>query len=119
MTAETLGKAGEADEAGGTGAPDADAGRRRRSPWLGFAMRRLAGLGAVLATLVTVTFLIVQLIPGDPARVLAGPDAGPEQIAEARERLGLGEPLVQRFAAYVGGLFRGDLGTSFTTGGSR
>ncbi|WP_219418390.1 ABC transporter permease [Pseudonocardia nigra] len=87
-----------------------------RSPWLRFAARRLGGVVAVMVVLVVATFLIIQLIPGDPARTVAGPDATPEQVAETRARLGLDLPLFEQFARYVGGLLRGDLGTSFQTG---
>ncbi|MFD3652163.1 ABC transporter permease [Streptomyces sp. NPDC058620] len=84
-------------------------------PWGVFLMRRLGGLVAVAATLVVVTFLIVQLIPGDPARVLAGADASPGDIERLRGQLGLDQPLLTRFVDYAGGLFHGDLGLSFQT----
>ncbi|WP_307216806.1 ABC transporter permease [Microbacterium sp. SORGH_AS_0888] len=87
-----------------------------RSPWFRFAARRLAGLAATLATLVVVSFLIVQLIPGDPAVALAGSDATTAEIEQLRARLGLDLPLWQQFGGYVGGLLTGDLGTSFRYG---
>lgn len=87
--------------------------RAARSPWLTFAAHRAVGLLIVIATLVVVTFLIVQLIPGDPARVVAGPDATPAQVEAARTQLGLDLPLITQFVNYASGLVRGDLGTSF------
>jgi peptide/nickel transport system permease protein len=84
-------------------------------PWGTFLLRRLAGLVAVATTLVVVTFLIVQLIPGDPARVLAGADASSADIERLRGQLGLDQPLSARFADYAGGLLHGDLGLSFQT----
>ncbi|MFD3534147.1 ABC transporter permease [Streptomyces sp. NPDC058664] len=104
--------------AAGKGAgPQRSAPRRGLAPgpWGTFLLRRLAGLVAVAATLVVVTFLIVQLIPGDPARVLAGADASPADIERLRGRLGLDQTLSTRFADYAGGLLHGDLGLSFQT----
>ncbi|GIH79857.1 peptide ABC transporter permease [Planobispora longispora] len=98
-----------------TGAPEGTAVRGGGHPWAGFLLRRLGGLLAVLVTLVVVTFLIVQLIPGDPARALAGPDATPQQIEQLRHEIGLDRPLPEQFASYAGGLLGGDLGVSFQT----
>nr|WP_240929399.1 ABC transporter permease [Streptomyces coryli] len=78
-------------------------------------LRRAIGLVGVLVTLVVVTFLMIQLIPGDPARRVAGSDATPARIAEVRSELGLDQPLFVQFGDYVSGLLRGDLGTSFAT----
>ncbi|TCC28943.1 ABC transporter permease [Kribbella speibonae] len=89
------------------------AGRRTGSPWLPFAVRRLLGLVAIFVALLVVSFLIVQLIPGDPAAGLAGADADLADIARVRHQLGLDQPLGQRFSDYVGGVLSGDLGTSF------
>lgn len=89
---------------------------KTRSPWTGFLLRRLVGLGGVLATLVVGTFVMVQLIPGDPARQVAGPNATAEQIEQVRRGLGLDLPLWEQFTTYVGGLLHGDLGTSFAAG---
>ncbi|GAA2154924.1 ABC transporter permease [Actinomadura napierensis] len=95
--------------------PPGKAGGRVRNPWIGFLARRLAGLAGVLVTLVVVTFLMVQLIPGDPARALAGTDATGAQVARFRHELGLDRSLPAQFGSYVSGLLHGDLGTSFQT----
>jgi peptide/nickel transport system permease protein len=84
-------------------------------PWGTFLVRRLTGLTAVAVTLVAGTFLMVQLIPGDPARVVAGADATPADVERARHDLGLDQPLLTRFGTYTGGLLRGDMGASFQT----
>ncbi|GAA1595407.1 ABC transporter permease [Actinomadura kijaniata] len=91
--------------------------RRGRSahPWTRFLLRRLGGLAAAPATLVVVTFLMVQLIPGDPARALAGETATGAQVEQLRRELGLDRSLPAQFGSYVAGLARGDLGTSFQT----
>jgi len=88
----------------------------RGRPWARFLARRLGGLAGVLVTLVVVTFAMVQLIPGDPARALAGPDATPGQVELFRHELGLDRALPEQFLAYARGLLGGDLGTSFQTG---
>jgi peptide/nickel transport system permease protein len=92
--------------------------RRRfvRSSWGGFAIRRLGGLLLSFALLAILTFLIVPLIPGDPAIAILGPDATPEAIAALRERLNLDSPLWTQFALYAQGLFTFDLGASFRYG---
>ncbi|MEU1350290.1 ABC transporter permease [Streptomyces sp. NPDC005775] len=94
----------------------AGAGRSARlGPWSTFLVRRLVGLAAVAGTLVVGTFLMVQLIPGDPARVVAGAEASPADVERARHDLGLDQPLPVRFGTYTSGLLRGDMGTSFQT----
>jgi peptide/nickel transport system permease protein len=87
--------------------------RRSTSPWLQFAVRRLIGLIAIFVVLLVVSFLIVQLIPGDPAAALAGANADLADIERVRQQLGLDQPLWQRFTDYAGGVLSGDLGTSF------
>ncbi|PRI12670.1 peptide ABC transporter permease [Leucobacter massiliensis] len=87
-----------------------------RSDWAVFAVRRLGGLVLSFAVLVVGVFLIVPLIPGDPAVAMLGSNATPEAIAALRERLGLDQPLWLQFLDFVGGLFRGELGTSFRYG---
>jgi peptide/nickel transport system permease protein len=60
-----------------------------------------------------VAFLLPRLAPGDPALAIAGPDATPEVIQAVRAEAGLDQPLVQQYLSWVGGIFRGDLGTSY------
>lgn len=74
--------------------------------------QRLLALPVLLFGVTLVVFLSVQLIPGDPAEVIGGNTATPEQIAEIREDFGLDEPLPAQYARYVGRLLRGDLGES-------
>lgn len=84
-------------------------------------MRTAAGLPGLLARrlltgvltlfgVVLVAFLLVELIPGDPAQILAGNEATPDAVRILREQLGLDRPVLERFADYVGGLLQGDLG---------
>ena len=66
----------------------------------------------VLFGVLILGFVLVQVAPGDPARVLAGPAAPPEVVAQIRERMGLDDPLVVQFLRYLGRLMEGDLGRS-------
>ncbi|MGY0064426.1 ABC transporter permease [Streptomyces sp. LZ34] len=86
---------------------------RPSSPWLGFAVRRLTSLVAIFFALLVVSFLIVQLIPGDPAAGVAGANADLADIARVRHELRLDQPVWERFLDYVGDVFSGHLGTSF------
>ncbi|WP_425836612.1 ABC transporter permease [Streptomyces fractus] len=62
-------------------------------------------------------FAILRLVPGDPAEVLAGPDASPSSVAAIRGQLGLDTPLLTQYATWIGNLLRGDLGPSYAIGG--
>ena len=84
-----------------------------RSPWGAFAVRRLGGLVLSVALLILLTFLIVPLIPGDPAIAILGPGATADSIAIMREKLHLDVPLWEQFGIYIQGLGTLDLGTSF------
>lgn len=86
---------------------------RLRSPWSVFLFSKAAEALAAVAALIVVTFAIVYLVPGDPARVAAGVDANVEQVEMARERLGLNAPILEQFWGYLSGIFQGDFGQSF------
>ncbi|MDB1086406.1 ABC transporter permease [Streptomyces sp. ACA25] len=84
-----------------------------RRSWL---LRRLA-LGALqTAGVVGLVFVLTEALPGDAAVALAGDHPDPERIARIREIMRLDLPAGERFAEWVGGLFRGDLGTSLVSG---
>ena len=78
-------------------------------------VRRLFFLVFVLLGLSLITFGLSHIIPGDPARLMAGPRASKSAVAKIREKYGLDDPLPVQYVNYVQGIFRGDLGTSFTT----
>ena len=61
------------------------------------------------------SFFLLHLIPGDPAVILAGVDAQPEQLSAIRREFGLSDPLPVQYARYAGRALRGDLGISFRT----
>ncbi|HGH7233121.1 TPA: ABC transporter permease [Klebsiella aerogenes] len=82
----------------------------------GLIRQRCWGLILVVAGVCVITFIISHLIPGDPARLLAGDRASDEIVRHIRQQLGLDLSLWQQFARYVDALLHGDLGTSIRTG---
>ena len=80
-----------------------------------FLIKRIV---AILPTLVFVSMLVFglqQLLPGDPAKILAGEDQDPSVVAHLRQRMHLDEPLPLRYAYWIGGVLQGDLGESVRT----
>ena len=84
-----------------------------RNPWVGFVLRRAAGLVCVCVALVVASFALVRAIPGNPGLFVAGTTASSEQIQQARVRLGLDKPFLTQFEHYVSNLAHGNFGTSF------
>src|SRR5262249_11929571 len=82
------------------------------APLTQYVLGRLAFLGLMLLGLLCLTFAISHVMPGDPARLAAGPDANQSMVDALRTRYGLDRPLPVQFARYVAGLVRGDLGES-------
>lgn len=78
-------------------------------------MARLLWAVAILVGTTAITFGIVFLVPGDPARVVAGPRADAETLAAVRRELGLDRPVAVQYAHYLGRVVRGDLGRSYAT----
>src|SRR3954471_14723372 len=88
-------------------------GRARRM--LRYALRRLAWLLPMLLGVSIVVFLVLHFIPGDPARMAAGPDASEEDVRQIRANYGLDRPLYAQYGIYIGKVLHGDLGDSFAT----
>ncbi|ANN16087.1 peptide ABC transporter permease [Amycolatopsis orientalis] len=88
---------------------------RDRHPLVVFTARRLGRLTVALLVVVIASFVLIHLVPGDPVRAALGAQAPPEVIAARTAELGLDRPLPQQFFDYVGGLMRGDLGTSLVS----
>jgi peptide/nickel transport system permease protein len=80
--------------------------------WMRFGVRRLGRLLVSLWVVVTASFLMIHLIPGDPIRAALGPTAPADLVAAKRLELGLDDPLWTQYADYLKRLFSGDLGTS-------
>ncbi|MDT0546472.1 MULTISPECIES: ABC transporter permease [unclassified Streptomyces] len=80
-----------------------------------YLLRRLAFLLVSLALASVVLFVLLRLLPGDPANALTSVGASPEQIAAARHAIGSDRPLPEQFTHWLGQLARGDLGTSFVS----
>jgi len=83
-----------------------------------FIFRRLLQAVPVLIGVSVIVFLMLHLIPGDPAQLIAGQDATAADIRNVRQSLQLDQPLWRQYAAFAGRLATGDLGTSFRTGRS-
>jgi peptide/nickel transport system permease protein len=81
-----------------------------------FVLRRLLASIPVVIGITIIAFLLIHLVPGDPAQtMLFGSNASPEQIDQLRNQLGLTQPLWQQYLDFVGQLLHGDLGTSYVT----
>jgi len=83
---------------------------------LGYSLRRLAAMIPTLLGVLTLVFLVLQLIPGDPAQVILGDYATPESLRQLRQQLGLDQPLWKQYLDFLTRYARGDLGTSLLTG---
>ena len=81
-----------------------------------YALTRFALLLLGLLVASVLIFVTLRVLPGDVASVIAGVGSTPEQQEAIRERLGLDRPLPAQYLDWIGGLFRGDLGTSLLTG---
>ena len=81
---------------------------------LRYALTRLASLAASLAAASLAIFLLVEVVPGDPAATMLGMTATPEAIAALRVELGLDQGPLARYLAWVGGMLTGDFGVSYT-----
>lgn len=80
-----------------------------------YFLKRLLGLLPTLLIVAVLVFLFVHLLPGDPARLAAGPDADPQTVALVRQDLGLDRPLPEQFVSFFTRMLKGDFGTSMRT----
>ncbi len=84
----------------------------------GWIARRAGQMVLVLLGVVTLAFFMAYAVPGDPARLIAGPNADAATVASIRHELGLDASLWSQYAAFVGRLLHGDLGTSYALHGA-
>lgn len=82
---------------------------------LNYVLKRLLGLIPTLLIVAVLVFLFVHLLPGDPARLIAGPEADAQVIALVRQQLGLDQPLHVQFWRYIIHVLQGDFGTSMVS----
>jgi len=78
-----------------------------------YLIRRIAQTLPVLFLASIIVFVFIRLVPGNPALILAGPDATPDTIVAIRQQMGLDAPLPQQYLIWIGHVLRGDLGRSF------
>ncbi|WP_447945933.1 ABC transporter permease [Microbacterium lacticum] len=83
-----------------------------------YALTRLALLLLGLFVASALIFMTLRVLPGDVAQLIAGVNSTPDQVAAIRDRLGLDDPLPVQYAAWIGGVLQGDLGSSLLTGSS-
>ncbi|WP_394706054.1 ABC transporter permease [uncultured Martelella sp.] len=76
--------------------------------------RRFAFLVASLLAVSFVIFSVMAAVPGDPAEIMLGTSAAPDTLAALRHQLGLDQPFLLRYVGWLGGVLKGDFGTSYT-----
>jgi peptide/nickel transport system permease protein len=78
-----------------------------------FLFKRLITLVATLVGTSLVVFLVLEILPGNAAQILMGPDASPEAVVALAQKLGIDRPPLERYWQWVTGLLHGDLGLSY------
>jgi glutathione transport system permease protein len=81
-----------------------------------YALQRLIGIIPLLFIVSVLVFMFIHLIPGDPARLIAGKEATLDEINGIRMQLGLDQPLWKQYLSYMNDMFHGDLGNSIRSG---
>ncbi|NRG19328.1 ABC transporter permease [Rhizobiales bacterium] len=81
---------------------------------LAYVLKRALSLIATLVVATAVVFIVLEVLPGDPAALMLGVEAREDTIAALHRQLGLDQPAPMRYAAWLAGLVTGDLGTSYT-----
>jgi len=80
---------------------------------MAYLLRRVGWMFVILFGVATVTFFVAYMVPGDPARMIAGPGASAATIDSIRHQLGLDQPAARQYIDYMGRLVTGNLGISF------
>jgi peptide/nickel transport system permease protein len=78
-----------------------------------FLLKRLITLIATLVGASVVVFLVLEILPGNAAQILMGPDASPDAVQALAVKLGIDRPPMERYLHWVGGMLTGDLGNSY------
>ena len=79
-----------------------------------YFIKKLISMAATLLVVSFLVFLAFAVIPGDPATAKLGTEATPAKVEALREEMGLNRPIPVRYAAWLGGLLQGDMGTSYS-----
>ena len=82
---------------------------------INYIIRRIIISAITILTIATIIFLMMRLIPGDPARIFAGETATQADVERLRSQMGLDQPLLRQYAVYLQDLFQGDMGNSLRT----
>ncbi|MDQ1218863.1 ABC-type dipeptide/oligopeptide/nickel transport system permease component [Agrobacterium sp. SORGH_AS 745] len=88
----------------------------KNARWLAVLVRRLASLIVTLFAVSLIIYIIMGLLPGDPAAIMLGTSASPDTLLALQKQMGLDQPLPLRYIHWLAGVFRGDLGQSYTYG---
>src|SRR5690554_5506934 len=80
-----------------------------------YVLTRLLHIVPVLIVTTLLVYVLLDRSPGDPAHLILGLGATPQELEMMRDQLGLNDPLLVRYANYMGGVVTGDLGTSYST----
>ncbi|WP_223475414.1 ABC transporter permease [Oricola indica] len=81
---------------------------------LSYALRRILIVLITLLAASVIVFAVLEIVPGDPARLMLGMNATEDAIAALRQQMGLDQPLIPRYFTWIGGLLTGDFGRSYT-----
>ena len=81
-----------------------------------FLVKRLMFAIVTLFAVLTLVFIVIRIVPGDPALVILGDQADAAAIAALQKRLGIDRPLFEQYISFLAGAVRGDWGTSLVTG---
>lgn len=79
-------------------------------------LKRLLQIVPILLIVLTITFVLTRLIPGDPVLTVLGEQATPEMVAQLREEMGVNKSILEQYIRYILGIIQGDFGTSFAYG---
>ncbi|EOU9592169.1 TPA: ABC transporter permease [Klebsiella aerogenes] len=81
-----------------------------------YVIKKLLSLPLILLGASLIVFLAIRMLPGDPARLMAGPQATQDDVSRMHARLGLDDPLAVQYGHFVSGMLKGDFGTSLKSG---
>lgn len=81
-----------------------------------YVIKKLLSLPLILLGASLIVFLAIRMLPGDPARLMAGPQATQDDVSRMHARLGLDDPLAVQYGRFVSGMLQGDFGTSLKSG---